>query len=41
MSNENIVRSLLAGTEFDDPRLYDLIDKLVADLYKAYNQLVS
>ena len=39
MSNENIVRSLLAGTEFDDPRLYDLIDKLVADLYKAYNQL--
>jgi hypothetical protein len=39
MSNESIIRDLLGGIEFDDPRLYDLLDKAITDLYKGYNNL--
>lgn len=39
MSNESIVKALVQGTEFDDPRLYDLFDKLVSDVYQVYNEL--
>lgn len=33
--NEADARNLLNGTEQDDPRLYDLLDMLIGDLYKA------
>ena len=36
MSNESIIKSLLGGIEFDDPRLYDLLDKMASDFYKVY-----
>lgn len=39
MSNESIIRDLLNGTEFDDPRLYDALNKLLEDFYKVFNQL--
>jgi hypothetical protein len=37
MSNESIVKSLLGGIEFDDPRLYDALAHLITDLYKVYD----
>jgi hypothetical protein len=39
VSNEAEIRSLLAGTQFDDPRLYDLISSMLDDLYQVYYQL--
>lgn len=39
MSQESIVASLLAGIEFDDPRLYDLINAFSGDFYKLLNKL--
>lgn len=39
MSSEAIVKALLAGTEFDDPRLYSLLDKVITDLYSLNNQI--
>lgn len=37
--NESIIRTLLGSTEFTDPRLYDLIDKMLVDFYKVYYSL--
>jgi hypothetical protein len=36
---ETLVRTLLNGIEFDDSRLYDLIDALVKDVYDVVNQI--
>lgn len=33
--NESAARNTLNGIEFDDPRLYDLLDTILSDLYKA------
>lgn len=38
-SNESIVGSLLNGIEFDDPRLYQLLDYLSHDFYDLYNTI--
>lgn len=39
MSNEAIVNALLSGVEFDDPRMYDLLDALISDFYALANQI--
>lgn len=39
MSNETQVKNLLSGIEFDDPRLYTLIDLLSSDFYKLNSQI--
>lgn len=39
MSNESIIATLLNGIEFDDPRLYDLLNLLSADFYLLRNTL--
>jgi hypothetical protein len=33
--NEGKVRNLAEGIQFDDPRMYDLLDMLIGDVYKA------
>ena len=39
MSQESIVAALLAGIEFDDPRMYDLLNAISSDFYKLLNTL--
>lgn len=39
MSKESIVATLLSGIEFDDPRLYDLLNALSSDFYELRNTL--
>lgn len=39
MANESSVRNLLNGVEFDDARLYTLLDQLISDFYKLQNQV--
>lgn len=39
MANESSVRNLLNGVEFDNPRLYTLLDQLIGDFYKLQNQV--
>lgn len=39
MSQESIVATLLNGIEFDDPRLYDLLNLLSGDFYALLNTL--
>tara|TARA_R110000868_G_scaffold16913_6_gene74959 strand:- start:2033 stop:3457 length:1425 start_codon:yes stop_codon:yes gene_type:complete len=36
MSNESIIKSLLGGSEFEDPRIYDALNLLLNDFYKVY-----
>lgn len=40
MSRESIVATLLNGIEFDDHRLYDLLDALSSDFYELRNTLL-
>lgn len=39
MANESSVKNLLNGVEFDDPRLYTLLDQLIQDFYNLQNQV--
>ena len=39
MPDPNAVRSLLHGIEFDDPRLFSLLDMITSDLYDVYFEL--
>lgn len=39
MSNESIIKGLLGGAEFEDPRLYDALNLLLNDFYKVYYNL--
>lgn len=39
MSSESIVQSLLSGLEYDDPRLFSLLDLLIKDFYALNNQI--
>lgn len=39
MSNESSVKNLLNGVEFDDPRMYTLLDQLIQDFYNLQNQV--
>jgi hypothetical protein len=39
MSQESLIASLLNGIEFDDPRLYDLLNALSKDFYTLLNTL--
>lgn len=39
MSQESIIATLLNGIEFDDPRLYELLNLLSSDFYKLLNTL--
>lgn len=39
MSNESAILSLLGGLEYDDPRLYSLLDLFIQDFYALNNQI--
>lgn len=39
MSQESVISTLLNGIEFDDPRLYDLLNALSSDFYALKNKL--
>jgi len=39
MNNESTLLALLSGVEFDDPRLYSLLDLLIRDFYTLENQV--
>lgn len=39
MSNQSAILSLLAGVEFDDPRLFSMLDLLIRDFYTLSNQI--
>jgi hypothetical protein len=39
MGSESTVQRLLQGTEFNDPRMFDLLNLLITDVYDLYNQV--
>lgn len=39
MADQSTIQSLLGGIEFDDPRLYDLLNLLIDDFYTLNNQI--
>jgi len=39
VSFESVVQQLMQGVQYNDPRMYELLDFLTKDLYTVYNQL--